>query len=196
MKIYTSNRLAIPLLIFSVLVFVSLACSITVSTPPPEVSTAAPAPTGIYVAPDEITVRPETEEPYGSLWVGMAGTSVINFCVHGNQIDTIHFVMSITCKDKQTGETYDNLVNLSLYGGPLTENVAWLLEPNGWFTGGYEYPEFPYKDLLITFNGHLQGSQGRVYILLESDNEVAVCHETKFLVDGIQVQRSNAPCVP
>ena len=206
MKIYKSNRLAIPLLIFSVLVIVSLACSITIPTPAPKVSTATPAPTGalaptdivsgatpaptpVYVAPD-ITALPEPpERPGDFLWVGMnqAG-SVINFCVNGNQVDMIHLVMEVYCRDKQTGENNSYWVNVN-----LGEEVPFLLDAQENFSGGYQIPDGVYKDLIIDVDGDLGGSHGNVFVLLHSENDVARCESDPDT--SIDVQRGTSLCV-
>ena len=186
MKIYKSNRLAIPLLIFSVLVIVSLACSITIPTPAP--STAIPAPTDLIVIPDDITVW--ADRPLDLLWVGgnQAGNAIgnaITFCVHLNQVDMIHLVVEIHCQDKQTGENYSHWAAISL-------NVPFLLDAQGNFNGGYQLPDGAYEGTNVDVDGYLRGSHGNVQILLYSENDVARCESEAISID---VQETTSPCV-
>jgi len=124
----------------------------------------------------------------GGLWVGMdAYSDVIKFCVTGNQIDMVSYTGWIYCTDKKTHETYNYRVDFD-----LDEGVPFLLERNGTYTGGYEFPDGVYKGLTFYMNGFLGGSSGEALIIMFSDNEVAVCNMGPTV---IQLTRSPAPCV-
>ena len=124
----------------------------------------------------------------GGRWVGMVAYSqVIKFCVTGNQIDMVSYTGWIYCTDKKTHETYNYRVDFD-----LNEGVPFLLERNGSYIGGYEFPDGVYKGLTFLLNGFLSGSSGEAIISMVSENEVAVCFMDPTV---IQLTRSPAPCV-
>jgi len=124
----------------------------------------------------------------GGLWVGMdAYSQVIKFCVTGDQIDMVSYTGWVYCTDKKTHETYNYRVDFD-----LNEGVPFLLERNGSYIGGYEFPDGVYKGLTFLLNGFLSGSSGEAIISMFSENEVAVCNMGPTV---IQLTRSPAPCV-
>ncbi|MCX7841274.1 MAG: hypothetical protein N2559_17690, partial [Anaerolineae bacterium] len=106
-----------------------------------------PMPTSrIYVAPQDITIKPEPVQG-DFVWTGM-GTKgeTINFCVYRNSVHRMHYVTPVVCQDKQTRQTYSVWYNLA--PGDLP---SFALYSTGMFNLNLEYtiPDGVYKDCLL-----------------------------------------------
>jgi hypothetical protein len=124
----------------------------------------------------------------GALYVGMAEGAVLNFCVAGNQMDTVRYSGPVNCTDKETRESYSYTASLSLDGAG-----AFFIDSQGRIDGGYTYaPDTAYAGLTISLWGQIGSSEGLVYVGVYGETDVALCHTT---IIAMNVRRSPAPCV-
>jgi hypothetical protein len=166
------------------------------TAPPPTNSAraATPLPTSrIYVAPQDITIKPEPVQG-DFVWTGM-GTKgeVINFCVYRNWVHRMHYVGPVVCQDKQTRQTYTVSYNLGSDDLP-----SFVIYPNGRFNlnGEYTIPDGVYKDVTFGIIGVLGSSQGRVWVSITSENQVVRCEQGALGEGRIDIKRLNVPCSP
>ncbi|MGB9004160.1 MAG: hypothetical protein WCB96_00395 [Candidatus Aminicenantales bacterium] len=125
----------------------------------------------------------------GGLYVGMTDAGdILKFCVESNMVDSISYVGTMFCADKQTQQDYSYSVNLS-----LGEMVFFPVGAGGLIDQSYKFMEGVYKDVVFYFYGRVQGSGGQVYIMMTSDNDVAMCQGASS--GAIAVIRSPAPCI-
>ena len=124
----------------------------------------------------------------GGLYVGMIEGAVINFCVVGNQMDTVRYSGPVYCQDIQTGESYSYTASMNLDAAG-----AFFIDRQGGIDGGFTYVrDTVYSGLTISIWGRIGSSGGTVYVGIYGESDVARCHGSIMAID---VRRSPAPCV-